>query len=68
MREDGIPSIEILMFDEHYMIKRAATEVMCNMILCEEVSVEQLYFGLLSICPFWSAQKNWFQLALSNQY
>ena len=39
VREEGVAAIEMLMFDEHHMIKRAATEAMCNMILCEEVSV-----------------------------
>lgn len=37
MKEKGFPLIESLMFDEHDMIKRAATECMCNMVLCEEV-------------------------------
>lgn len=37
MKEKGFPLIESLMFDEYDMIKRAATECMCNMVLCEEV-------------------------------
>ena len=37
MKEKGFPLIESLMFDEHDMVKRAATECMCNMVLCEEV-------------------------------
>ena len=37
MKEKGFPLIESLMFDEHDMIKRAATECICNMVLCEEV-------------------------------
>ncbi|XP_031572877.1 protein unc-45 homolog B-like [Actinia tenebrosa] len=38
IKQKGIPDIEMLMFDEDEMLKRAATECMCNMILCEEVS------------------------------
>ena len=38
MKEKGFPLIESLMFDEHDMVKRAATECMCNMVLCEEVT------------------------------
>lgn len=37
MKEKGFPLIESLMFDEHDLVKRAATECMCNMVLCEEV-------------------------------
>ncbi|KAJ7389086.1 hypothetical protein OS493_033669 [Desmophyllum pertusum] len=37
VKEKGFPLIESLMFDEYDMIKRAATECMCNMVLCEEV-------------------------------
>lgn len=37
VKEKGFPLIESLMFEEHDMIKRAATECMCNMVLCEEV-------------------------------
>ena len=39
MKEKGFPLIESLMFDEHDMVKRAATECMCNMVLCEEVTM-----------------------------
>lgn len=37
MKEQGISLIESLMFDEHDLVKRAATECMCNMVPCEEV-------------------------------
>ena len=37
MKEKGFSLIESLMFDEHDLVKRAATECMCNMVLCEEV-------------------------------
>ena len=43
VKERGVVQIESLMFDEHEMIKRAATECMCNMILCEEVSSSPAY-------------------------
>ena len=43
MKERGVVEIESLMFDEHELIKRAATECMCNMILCEEVSSSPAY-------------------------
>lgn len=36
--EKGFASIEQLMFDDHELIKRAATEVMCNLVNCEEVN------------------------------
>lgn len=37
VKEQGFSLIESLMFDEHDLVKRAATECMCNMVLCEEV-------------------------------
>ena len=45
MKEKGFPLIESLMFDEHDMVKRAATECMCNMVLCDEV---RMLFGFHS--------------------
>ena len=42
--------IESLMFDEHELIKRAATECMCNMIMCQEVSCLSQPFNFL-VCP-----------------
>ena len=38
VKEKGFPLIESLMFDDHDMVKRAATECVCNMVMCEEVS------------------------------
>ena len=38
MKEKGFPLIESLMFEDHDLIKRAATECVCNMVMCEEVS------------------------------
>ncbi|CAL1540162.1 unnamed protein product [Lymnaea stagnalis] len=35
--EKGISSIEHYMFEEHAMLRRAATECMCNMLLSEQV-------------------------------
>ncbi|XP_059159909.1 protein unc-45 homolog B-like [Physella acuta] len=43
VKEKGIPSIEHYMFEEHKMLRRAATECMCNMILSEEV--QELFEG-----------------------
>ena len=40
VKEQGFSLIESLMFDEHDLVKRAATECMCNMVLCEEVRGE----------------------------
>ena len=40
VKEQGFSLIESLMFDEHDLVKRAATECMCNMVLCEEVGGE----------------------------
>lgn len=37
VKEKGFPLIESLMFEDHDMVKRAATECMCNMVMCEEV-------------------------------
>ncbi|KAL5014688.1 hypothetical protein ScPMuIL_008958 [Solemya velum] len=35
--ERGLPCIEHWMFEEHELIKRAATECMCNMVISEDV-------------------------------
>lgn len=40
------------MFDEHDLIKRAATECMCNMVLCDEVT---LLHALLQTTPQYKA-------------
>jgi hypothetical protein len=37
VKEKGARAIEYLMFSEHEMIQRAATEAMCNMMVSEEV-------------------------------
>jgi len=37
VKEKGVRAIEYLMFSEHEMIQRAATETMCNMMVTEEV-------------------------------
>jgi hypothetical protein len=37
VKEKGVYLIESLQFEEHEMIRRAATECMCNMVLNEEV-------------------------------
>jgi len=37
VKEKGFPLIESLMFEDHDMIRRAAAECMCNMVLCDEV-------------------------------
>lgn len=39
LKEGGVSRMESLMFEEHEMIRRAATEAMCNMIYLEEVAV-----------------------------
>ncbi|RDD39537.1 Protein unc-45-like protein B [Trichoplax sp. H2] len=42
MAEKGFTSIEQLMFDDHELIKRAATEAMCNLVNCEEAAEKYL--------------------------
>ncbi|KAI8764635.1 protein unc-45 B, partial [Biomphalaria glabrata] len=37
LTEKGLPSIEHYMFEEHQMLRRAATECMCNMVMSEKV-------------------------------
>lgn len=37
IKEGGIPLMESLMFEEHDLIRRAATEALCNMIQMKEV-------------------------------
>ena len=39
LKEGGVGLMESLMFEEHELIRRAATEAMCNMILLEEVAI-----------------------------
>jgi len=50
MKEKGFPLIGSLMFDEHDMVKRAATECMCNMVLCEEVTMQLEFTSCLVNC------------------
>ncbi|XP_033646594.1 protein unc-45 homolog B-like [Asterias rubens] len=38
MKEKGFPQIENYMFEDHDMIKRAATECMCNLVVSEEAA------------------------------
>jgi len=37
--EKGTSEIESYMLDDHEMLKRAAAECMCNMVLNEDVSI-----------------------------
>ena len=37
MKEKGIQYIESLQFEDHELLRRAATECMCNMVMNEEV-------------------------------
>lgn len=37
LAEKGFSKIEHYMFEEHEMLKRAATECMCNLVMCDEV-------------------------------
>eukprot|EP00041_Stephanoeca_diplocostata_P036256 m.1313060 g.1313060 ORF g.1313060 m.1313060 type:complete len:1076 (+) comp24832_c0_seq3:173-3400(+) len=37
VREDGIKALEDLMFDDDWMVRRSATETLCNMMYCEKV-------------------------------
>ena len=38
LKEDGFASIEQYMYEEHRMLRRAATECMCNLVVQEEVN------------------------------
>ena len=38
IKEKGVAQVESLMFEDHEMIRRAATEAMCNLVVCEEVA------------------------------
>lgn len=39
LKEKAVPMIEGYMFEEHEMIRRAATECMCNLAMSKEVSI-----------------------------
>jgi ribosomal protein S13 len=41
LKEDGFPNIEQYMYEDHQMLRRAATECMCNLVVQEEVSVNR---------------------------
>jgi hypothetical protein len=43
LKENGYSSIEQYMFDEHPMLRRAATECICNLVQEEEV-ISYLHF------------------------
>lgn len=43
LAEKGFSKVEHYMFEEHEMLKRAATECMCNLVMCDEVV--KLYEG-----------------------
>ena len=38
VKEKALPEIENYMFEDHEQIRRAATECMCNLVSCKEVS------------------------------
>ncbi|KAL3889632.1 hypothetical protein ACJMK2_001968 [Sinanodonta woodiana] len=50
--DKGIPMIEHYMYEEHEMIRRAATECMCNMVMNEEV--EKLFEGENERVKLWT--------------
>ena len=37
IKENGITAIETFMFEEHELLRLAATECMCNMTMCEDI-------------------------------
>jgi ribosomal protein S13 len=37
LKEDGFANIEQYMYEQHKMLRRAATECMCNLVVQEEV-------------------------------
>ena len=37
LKEKALPEIENYMFEDHYQIRVAATECMCNLVSCKEV-------------------------------
>ena len=40
LKENGFSYIEQYMFEEHSMLKRAATECICNLVVQEEVKMK----------------------------
>ncbi|XP_068616783.1 protein unc-45 homolog B [Brachionichthys hirsutus] len=45
VKENALPDIENYMFEEHDQIRQAATECMCNLVLCKEVQNRYLEDG-----------------------
>nr|KAG5698913.1 hypothetical protein BaRGS_006807 [Batillaria attramentaria] len=43
LTDHGLQAIENMMFEEHEQIRRAATECMCNMLMCEKV--QEMFLG-----------------------
>ncbi|XP_037078852.1 protein unc-45 homolog B-like [Pollicipes pollicipes] len=39
VKEKGLPNIESYMYEEHEMLRRAATQCICNLVSCEEYVV-----------------------------
>lgn len=39
VKENALADIENYMFEEHEQIRQAATECMCNLVTCKEVSI-----------------------------
>ena len=37
MNENGVGAIEHYMYEEHELLRPAAVECMCNLVMCEEV-------------------------------
>ena len=52
LKEQGLSNIEQYMFEEHDDLRRAATECMCNMVQCEEVSSVKPSATTHSSCSF----------------
>lgn len=42
LKEKALPEIENYMFEEHDQIRQAATECMCNLVVCKEVSSDDV--------------------------
>lgn len=57
MKEKGFSQIENYMFEDHDMIKRAATECMCNMVVSEEVGLFPPNISMILFTDFSFASK-----------
>ena len=53
LKEGGVPLMETLMFEEHELIRRAATQALCNMIPLEEVH-ERFYGDDVERVKLWT--------------